>query len=44
MASRIFVPSEKLLDYGAYTQVAYGFRKGWVCRHPGAIGVTSKIG
>jgi len=24
------VPGETLLDYGAYTQVSYGFRKGWV--------------
>ena len=25
-----FVPRETLTDYGFYTQVAYGFRKGWV--------------
>ena len=25
-----FVPRETLLDYGFYTQVAYGIRKGWV--------------
>jgi hypothetical protein len=25
-----FVPRETLTDYGFYTQIAYGFRKGWV--------------
>lgn len=25
-----FVPREKLTDWGVYSQIAYGFRKGWV--------------
>lgn len=38
-----FVPGETLLDYGFYTQMAYGFRKGWVIALRGDF-VTSDRG
>jgi hypothetical protein len=37
------VPGETLLDYGFYTQVVYGFRKGWTTGLRGDF-VTSELG